>query len=82
MKLGGKIALVTGASRGIGAAIARAFAAEGAAIVVNYRTAKDSAMRVVAEIEENGGKAIALRADVADPDAVYEMVSICVNRLT
>jgi 3-oxoacyl-[acyl-carrier protein] reductase len=62
-------ALVTGASRGIGAAIARALAADGWPVGVNYRSDSDGAERVVGEIEQAGGRALAIKADVADPDA-------------
>ncbi|MDN5708650.1 MAG: 3-oxoacyl-[acyl-carrier-protein] reductase [Planococcus sp. (in: firmicutes)] len=72
-KLTGKTAIVTGASRGIGAAIARRFAEEGANIVVNYSGSQDKAEAVVAEIEQAGGKAIAVKANVADADAVKAM---------
>jgi 3-oxoacyl-[acyl-carrier protein] reductase len=64
-KLDGKVAIVTGASKGIGAAIAKQFAAEGAAVVVNYASSKEGADRVVDQIAKRGGKAIAVRANVA-----------------
>lgn len=64
-KLDGKIAIVTGASKGIGASIAKHLAAEGAAVVVNYASSKEGADRVVDEIVSNGGKAIAVQANVA-----------------
>src|ERR1700747_3865411 len=64
-KLAGKIAVVTGASKGIGADIAKQFAAEGAAVVVNYASSKEGADRVVDEIAKSGGKAIAVKASVA-----------------
>src|SRR2546427_584896 len=64
-KLAGKVAVITGASKGIGAAIAKHLAAEGAAVVVNYAASKAGAEKVVAEIAASGGKAIAVQADVA-----------------
>src|SRR5438876_3701952 len=64
-KLADKVAMCTGASKGIGAAIAKHLAAEGAAVVVNYASSKSSADKVVAEITSAGGKAVAVQADVA-----------------
>jgi NAD(P)-dependent dehydrogenase (short-subunit alcohol dehydrogenase family) len=64
-KLSDKVAVVTGASKGIGASIATHLAAEGAAVVVNYASSKEGADRVVAEIVRNGGRAVAIQADVA-----------------
>jgi 3-oxoacyl-[acyl-carrier protein] reductase len=64
-KLDGKVAVVTGASKGIGAGIAKHLAAEGAAVVVNYASSKQDADRVVDEIAKRGGRAIAVQADVS-----------------
>ncbi|PZU91498.1 MAG: short-chain dehydrogenase [Pseudanabaena sp.] len=65
MKLEAKVAVVTGASKGIGAEIAKHLAAEGASVIVNYASSQDGADRVVAEIAETGGKAIAVQANVS-----------------
>lgn len=72
-KLNGKVAIVTGASKGIGASIAKHLAQEGAAVVVNYASSKEGADRVVAEITKNGGKAIAVKANIADQKEIENL---------
>src|SRR5882724_8372599 len=69
-KLEGKIALITGGSRGIGAAIAKRLAADGANVAITYTKGADAAASIVKEIEHTGRKAIAIRADAADAEAV------------
>lgn len=76
--LQGKVALVTGASKGIGAAIARELAARGAAVAVNYSGSKAAAENVAAEIEAVGGKAITVQGNVADPKAIAPLIDAVV----
>ena len=88
-RLSGKVAVVTGASKGIGASIALRFASEGAAVVVDYSSSKSDADRVAGEIASKGGKAIAVRADVtkeadvrrlfAEADKAFGVLDILVN---
>ena len=78
--LAGKVAIVTGAGRNIGRAIARHLAAAGAVVVVNVRTNKAEADAVVKEIEAGGGKAIAVVADVADPAAVEAIAQAALKK--
>jgi 3-oxoacyl-[acyl-carrier protein] reductase len=73
-KLEGKIAVVTGGSRGIGAAIARRLAADGASVAITYSKGADAAVSVVKAIESAGGKAIAIQADAGDADAVKNAI--------
>ena len=80
-ELKGKVALVTGASRGIGRAVALSLAAEGAAVAVNYRERAKEAAAVVAEIEKAGGRAMAVAADVSDGKAVAGMVTAVEQKL-
>jgi 3-oxoacyl-[acyl-carrier protein] reductase len=74
MLLKDKIALITGSSRGIGAATARLFAKHGADVVINYVKNEDTARHILAEIEKEGGKAILIQADVTDQEQVEQMV--------
>jgi 3-oxoacyl-[acyl-carrier protein] reductase len=69
-RLSGKVAIVTGASRGIGAAIAVRLAADGAKVVVNYNRSKERAEQVVTQIKKGGGDAIAIKADLAEPEQI------------
>jgi 3-oxoacyl-[acyl-carrier protein] reductase len=72
-RLDGKVAVVTGASKGLGAEIARQFAAEGASVVVNYSHSKDAADTVVDDINKAGGSAVAIQADMSDEVQVREL---------
>lgn len=72
-KLDGKIALVTGASKGIGAGIAKAFGEAGATVIVNYSSSEKEAVKVVSQILANGGNAIALQADMSNPSDIVKL---------
>lgn len=83
-KLSGKVAVVTGASKGIGAAIAKEYAANGASVVVNYSSSKENAERIVKEIVAQDGKAIAIQGDVgssADVKRLFEETKKAFGRL-
>ena|ERR1700722_8179534 len=74
-KLSGKVAVVTGASKGIGASIAEHFAAEGGSVVVNYASSKSGADSVVDRITKEGGNAIAVQRDVSQPKDIHRLFS-------
>jgi 3-oxoacyl-[acyl-carrier protein] reductase len=78
-KLEGKVAVVTGASKGIGAAIASHLAAEGAAVVVNYSSSQAAAEKVVADITSKGGQAVAVKANIAKPGEIEGLFSAAVQ---
>ena len=79
-KLAGKVALVTGGSRGLGRGIAEGFAAEGANVVVNYLKDEKAANAVVDAIKKHGADAIAIRANIGDVDDVTRMVEATVKK--
>ncbi|HEY0757900.1 MAG TPA: glucose 1-dehydrogenase [Acidisarcina sp.] len=78
-KLTGKVAIVTGASKGIGAGIAKALAAAGASVVVNYSSSKEGAEKVVSDIAAAGGKAVAVRADVSKAADAESLVNAALS---
>jgi 3-oxoacyl-[acyl-carrier protein] reductase len=80
-QLSGKVALVTGGSRGIGASTALRLAAEGAVVVLTYASAADKAQAIVKEIEADGGRAMAVKADFTDPEAAVGAVEQTVREL-
>jgi len=73
IRLDKQVAIVTGASSGIGQAVARTFAANGAAVAINYHSHEEDAQALVREIEESGGRAVAIKADVSDPEQVSQL---------
>ncbi|HVI05768.1 MAG TPA: glucose 1-dehydrogenase [Sphingomicrobium sp.] len=78
-KLDGKVAVVTGASKGIGAGIAKVFAVEGAAVIVNFLSSKEDADKIVAEIDDLGGRAVAVRANVSNAADAQTLVEAAIQ---
>jgi len=81
VRLAGKVAVVTGASRGIGRAIAERLAVEGARVVVNHRASAEQAEEVVAAIRAQGGEAIVIQADVSDFDQAHEFIKTTLKQM-
>jgi glucose 1-dehydrogenase len=79
LRLRDKVAVITGSSLGIGSAIALAFAEEGAAVAVDYRSHPDEAKKIVDQVEGSGGKAISVRADVSSPEDVKNLIQQAVE---
>ncbi|WP_377274503.1 SDR family NAD(P)-dependent oxidoreductase [Peterkaempfera sp. SMS 1(5)a] len=80
-KLSGKKALVTGGARGIGAAVARRLASDGADVAINYRSSSDAAEALTAEISGTGRRAVAIKADVSDPDQIKRLADEAADAL-
>ena len=80
MRLAGKAAVVTGSSRGVGRAVALAYAKEGADVVINYSSSARAAEEAVAEIEKMGRQAVAVKADVAQEEDAQALVKACIDR--
>jgi 3-oxoacyl-[acyl-carrier protein] reductase len=81
LELTGKKALVTGGSRGIGAAIVRRLVTDGASVAINYRSGKDAAEALVADLDGPGRRVVAIQADVTDPDSTRSLVESAVEQL-
>ena len=79
MKLANKVAIVTGASKGIGRAIALELAAQGASIVINYKSSREEAMTLLEEIKSSGGSAIVCRADISKSEEATALVEEAIH---
>ena len=79
-RLDGKVAVVTGGSRGIGSTIAKALAAQGATVVINYNTSKEATDAVIAEVEEAGGTAVGVKANVAILEEAHYLIESTINQ--
>ncbi len=79
-RLAGRVAVVTGGSRGIGAAIAKRLAADGASVAISYSASPEAAEKIVAEIEAQGGRSLAIKADAADAGQVQTLIALTVKQ--